>query len=140
MTRFWNLLALSFIALFLLSATGQPALATDKDAKKAKASKPAKKEERSKKKATRRAAPTDKRLSDYNRRIADVEKRVESARRGAKAAAESYKAAYARNRKELADLKTRYQGSEAATKKTIDGLRREQDSLEKVRGLSLIHI
>ena len=106
MTRFWNLLALSFIALFLLSATGQPALATDKDAKKAKASKPAKKEERSKKKPARRAAPTDKRLSDYNRRIADVEKRVESARRGAKAAAESYKAAYARNRKELADLKT----------------------------------
>ena len=117
MIRVSNLLTLPFLALFLLGAAGQPALATDKDAKKAKTSKPAKKEDRSKKKKTRRAAPTDKRLSDYNRRIADVEKRVESARRGAKAAAESYKAAYARNRKELADLKTRYQGSEAATKK-----------------------
>ena len=133
MPRVSKLLALSFLALFLLGAAGQPVLATDKDAKKAKTSKSAKKEDRSKKKKTRRAAPTDKRLSDYNRRIADVEKRVESARRGAKAAAESYKAAYARNRKEWADIKARYQGSEAAAKKTIDGLRREQDTLEKVR-------
>ena len=124
MTRVSSLLALSFLAVFLLGAAAQPAFATDKDAKKAKTPKSAKKEDRSKKKRARKAAPADKRVSDYNRRIADVEKRVEAARKGAKAAAESYKASYERNRKELADLKTRYQGSEAATKKTIDGLRR----------------
>ncbi len=48
-----NFLALSFLALFLLGAAGQPALATDKDAKKAKTSKPAKKEYRSNKKKAR---------------------------------------------------------------------------------------
>ena len=68
-------------------------------------------------------------MSDYNRKIGEVEKRLEATRRGVKAAGESYKSAYARHRKELEDLKTRYQGSEAAAKKTIDGLSREQDSL-----------
>ena len=110
MTRVSRLATLSFLALFLLGAAGLPALATDKDAKKAKSSRPVKKDSRSKKERVRRSAPTDKRLSDYNRRIAEVEKRLESARRGAKATGESYKAAYARNRKELEDLKTRYQG------------------------------
>jgi len=63
-----NLLTLSLLALFLLGAAELPALATDKDAKKAKTSKSAKKEGRSKKKKTRRAAPTDKRLQSQDRR------------------------------------------------------------------------